>query len=435
MGNPDLLLPRLEAAAYLAEILAAEVLFLLPFEKRSRFPLRFGLGALLLVALGTVTGIPAGSSILRFSWFFLAMGASVLVIALCWKGDFFSLTAACGAGFATQHIANKVTILVHLIPGVSDLTGRFPILVGVIEVLSFGAVYTLAYFLFGKKLRHRGNNYHLSVLSLVIVLLCIGVNRLVVDNAVGNVFFEVAACIYAILACAFALIIQFIISQWEQAKTEQLLMERLLSDSEKQYEQWKTNVELVNVRFHDIKHMLDRIQRLAEQKHIDIPDIPAMRQAIDSFSPTAKTGNDTLDVLLRNMDDLCRQNGILLHCVAYADCLKDLDGMALYFLFANAIDNAMESAAKVKDPDKRLIDISIRAFGDSAAIHIWNYFTGAVAFEGRLPIPSTENEAHGYGMKSIQMIVDKFGGAMSARVEDQVFHLDIILPVAKETAS
>lgn len=384
--------------------------------------------------LGTLTGIPQQSSVLRFFWFFLAMGASVLVVAFCWQGDFFSLTAACGAGVATQHIANKVTILLHLIPSVGALTGRFPPLHAVIEVLVFGTVYLAVYILFGKRFRHRGDNRHLSLLSLVIVLICIGVNRLVVDSAVGNVYFEVATCLYAILSCVFALIIQFTASQWEQAKTEQLLMERLLSDSEKQYEQWRTNVELVNVRFHDIKHMLDRIQRLAAQRHIEIPDIPAMRQAIDSFSPTAKTGNDTLDVLLRNMDDLCRQNGILLHCVAYADCLRQFDGMSLYFLFANAIDNAMENAGKVTDPDKRLIDISIRSFGDSASIHIWNYFSGRVAFQEGLPVPIAENEAHGYGMKSIRMIVEKFGGAMSAHTDGEVFNLDIILPMAEPAA-
>lgn len=422
--------PRLEAAAYLVEILAAETLFLLPFEKRDRFPLRFGLGAILLVALGVATGIPAGNSLLRFLWFFLAMGAGVLVVASCWQGDFFSLTAACGAGFATQHIANKVTILVHLAPAVAGLTGQRPLLRVAVELVTFGVVYTAVYLLFGQKLRHRGSNFQLSVLSLIIVLTCIGVNRLVVDNAVGNIYFEVAACIYAILCCVFALVIQFTVSQWERAKTEQLLMERLLSDSEKQYEQWRTNVELVNVRFHDIKHMLDRIQRLAEQKHIDIPDIPAMRKTIDSFSPTARTGNDTLDVLLRNMDDLCRQNDILLHCVAYADCLKHFDGMSLYFLFANAIDNAMESAGKVADPSKRLIDISIRSFGDSASIHIWNYFAGPITFRDGLPVSQGDNEAHGFGMKSIQMMVDKFGGAMNAHTDGEVFNLDIILPVS-----
>jgi sensor histidine kinase regulating citrate/malate metabolism len=153
---------------------------------------------------------------------------------------------------------------------------------------------------------------------------------------------------------------------------------------------------------------------------------------VDRISPTAKTGNDALDVLLRNMDDLCRRNNIELQCVAYADCLKYFDGMKLYFLFANAIDNAMESVSGIEDPEKRLIDISIRAFGDSASIHIWNYFKGPITFSEGLPVTNKDRESHGFGMKSMQRIVDEFDGVMQAGTQGEVFNLDIMLPVPAE---
>ncbi len=150
---------------------------------------------------------------------------------------------------------------------------------------------------------------------------------------------------------------------------------------------------------------------------------------MDRISPTARTGNDALDLLLRNMDDLCRQSGIALQCVAYADCLKYFDGMKLYFLFANAIDNAMESVSRIRDPEKKLIDISIRSFGDTASIRIWNYYTGPITFSSGLPVTSKEEESHGFGMKSMQRIVDEFDGVMNAHTEGEIFNLDIMLPV------
>ena len=180
---------------------------------------------------------------------------------------------------------------------------------------------------------------------------------------------------------------------------------------------------------HDLRHLMNRIENLASQKQVDIPDISRVKAAVDRISPTAKTGNDALDVLLQNMDDLCRQNKIELQCVAYADCLKYFDGMKLYFLFANAIDNAMESVSGIEDPEKRLIDISIRAFGDSASIHIWNYFSGPITFNSGLPVTNKGGEAHGFGMKSMQRIVDEFDGVMHAHTEGEIFNLDIMLPV------
>jgi sensor histidine kinase regulating citrate/malate metabolism len=103
--------------------------------------------------------------------------------------------------------------------------------------------------------------------------------------------------------------------------------------------------------------------------------------------------------------------------------------MSLYFLFANAIDNARAGADTVTDPDKRVIDVSLKKFGDSVIIHIWNYFEGEIKFDGQLPVREKNESGHGFGVKSIKMLVDKFEGAMNAYAEENVFHLNIILPI------
>ena len=300
------------------------------------------------------------------------------------------------------------------------------------EILVFSYVYLIVFLIFGRSRTNIKANLHLQVLSLFIVFTCIGVNRLVVDSAVGNVYFDIAACLYAILCCVFALIIQFTVTKWQQADTERLLTAQLFTESKKQYEQWSVNAGMIKQWIHDLRHLMNRIENMASRKQVDIPDISRVKAAVDRISPTARTGNDALDVLLRNMDDLCRRNNIELQCVAYADCLKYFDGMKLYFLFANAIDNAMESVSGIEDPEKRLIDISIRAFGDSASIHIWNYFSGPITFNSGLPVTNKGGEAHGFGMKSMQRIVDEFGGVMHAHTEGEIFNLDIMLPVPQE---
>ena len=300
------------------------------------------------------------------------------------------------------------------------------------EILVFSYVYLIVYLIFGRSRTNIKANLHLQVLSFFIVFTCIGVNRLVVDSAVGNVYFDIAACLYAILCCVFALIIQFTVAKWQQADTERLLTAQLFTESKKQYEQWSVNAGMIKQWIHDLRHLMNRIENMASQKQVDIPDISRVKAAVDRISPTARTGNDALDVLLRNMDDLCRRNNIELQCVAYADCLKVFDGMKLYFLFANAIDNAMESVSGIEDPEKRLIDISIRAFGDSASIHIWNYFKGPITFSEGLPVTNKDREFHGFGMKSMQRIVDEFDGVMQAGTQGEVFNLDIMLPVPAE---
>ena len=325
-----------------------------------------------------------------------------------------------------------LSILLALIPTVRWIEEHSITMRALFEVLVFSYVYLIIYLIFGRRRTNTKANIHLQVLSLFIIITCIGVNRLVVDSAAGNVYFDIASSLYAILCCVFALIIQFTVTKWQQTDTERLLTAQLFSESRKQYEQWSVNAGMIKEWIHDLRHLMNRIERLASQKQVDIPDISKVRAAVDRISPTARTGNDALDILLRNMDDLCRQNSITLQCVAYADCLKYFDGMKLYFLFANAIDNAMEGVSGIEDPEKRLIDISIRAFGDTAAIHIWNYFKGPIAFASGLPVSSKQEELHGFGMKSMQRIVDEFDGVMHAHTEGEIFNLDIMLPVKEE---
>ena len=425
----------LHAAAYLIEIIAAEYLFLGPYRKRKSFFLRSAISLIVLLALGIVTGIPAAAGLPRFLWFFAAMTCCIAGVCCCYEEDVFTLTTSCVAGFATQHIANKVTILLDLIPTVRWIEEHSITMRALFEVLVFSYVYLIIYLIFGRRRTNTKANIHLQVLSLFIIITCIGVNRLVVDSAAGNVYFDIASSLYAILCCVFALIIQFTVTKWQQADTERLLTAQLFSESRKQYEQWSVNAGMIKEWIHDLRHLMNRIERLASQKQVDIPDISKVRAAVDRISPTARTGNDALDILLRNMDDLCRQNSITLQCVAYADCLKYFDGMKLYFLFANAIDNAMEGVSGIEDPEKRLIDISIRAFGDTAAIHIWNYFKGPIAFASGLPVSSKQEELHGFGMKSMQRIVDEFDGVMHAHTEGEIFNLDIMLPVKEEAGT
>ena len=66
------------------------------------------------------------------------------------------------------------------------------------------------------------------------------------------------------------------------------------------------------------------------------------------------------------------------------------------------------------------------------SIKVDNYFVGKVNFsEDGLPETTKGNaDYHGYGMRSIQAIIDKYGGTMNIEVKDgEVFVLSIVLPL------
>ncbi len=426
----DPIIQQYESIGYLIEVLIAELLFLHNYRKREHFFIRLTIGVIAaIVIVSRVSLNTATTPLYRFLLLLFIIAVSILCMLFPFKGDIFSLTASCVAGVAVQHIANKVTVIVMLTPVMTSLEAISPLYRSATEIISCVIVYTLFYFVIARDYEEEKGNVHLSIISLITILTCIGVNRLVTDHEVRDVKVELAAAIYAVICCVFALGIQLYLQRWQREKSEAMVIKGLLSASEKQYEQWKAMVELTNVQTHDLKHMLDRIENLADKEKLSIPDLTPIRDSINSFSPVVKTGNEVIDVLLRNMGVLCRQQDVRLNYVSFTDRLGDFDSMQLYFLFANAIDNARAGAATVTQADKRLIDVSLRQFGDSVIIHVWNYFSGDITFEDELPVSDNPESGHGFGLKSIRMITDRFGGAMKAYTEGDIFHLNIILPM------
>ncbi len=420
------------AIGYFLEIFIAEFIFVFSLKKRKHFFIRLFLYLIVTIpAMSFIDLYRNSPTILRLAYLLGVIAVSIVGMMILYDESPMLIVSCCMAGVATQHIANKTLTLILLLPLFYDLISVSPVYFFLSDVIVMTIVYLLTYFLVGRYYTPRKSSKRLNTISFLIIITCIGVNRLVADNTAGNIYYEIASCIYAIICCGLALAIQLYLYKWQQEQAQALVVRQLLSASEKQYEQWKAMTKFISIQTHDLKHMIDRIQRLADKEHVAIPDLEPIRKSISGFSPLVKTGNDVLDVLLRNMSTLCSQQNIRFNCVSYTDCLGSYDSMSLYFLFANAIDNARTAADQVTDPDKRIIDVSLKQFGDSVIIHIWNYYEGKISFEDDLPVRGSDDQGTGYGVKSIKMLVDKFEGALNTKTENNIFHLNIILPLSK----
>lgn len=65
-------------------------------------------------------------------------------------------------------------------------------------------------------------------------------------------------------------------------------------------------------------------------------------------------------------------------------------------------------------------------------IHIENYCEDELEFRNGLPVSTKgDDNYHGFGMKSIQYVVEKYGGNLVANLEEKIFSVDIIFPVSR----
>ena len=106
-----------------------------------------------------------------------------------------------------------------------------------------------------------------------------------------------------------------------------------------------------------------------------------------------------------------------------------MQAMDIYSLFGNAVSNAVEAVEKLADPEKRVIDISSERVGDMVNVRVCNYFDGGLLMKDGIPQTSKVEEEgfHGFGMKSMAMIAEKYGGGLSVSTDADLFTLNVYL--------
>ena len=157
-----------------------------------------------------------------------------------------------------------------------------------------------------------------------------------------------------------------------------------------------------------------------------------MEREIQSYEAQNKTGNKAFDTILTAKSLRCQSLGISMTCVADGHELAFIKPTDLSVLFGNALDNAIEGAEKIADEEKRLIHVSVARQKSFVRIRVENCYEGEIRFAGGLPATRKDARYHGYGMKSIQSIVDKYGGSMTVKAQDGWFELRILFPIPQK---
>ena len=107
--------------------------------------------------------------------------------------------------------------------------------------------------------------------------------------------------------------------------------------------------------------------------------------------------------------------------------------MDISALFGNALDNAIEGVEKVKNSNEKLIHLVVEKKKGFTSIFVENRYEGHIKFRHNLPVTNKQNtNIHGFGIKSMKNITEKYGGSIGAEAEDGWFKLQILIPYQEE---
>lgn len=411
-------------SSFTLQLMAAELMFCLFLQRRPKFWLRLA-GCIVPFVLLTydmpfITFLNGIS--LRFIITFLI---SIGIMYFCFEASIQSVLFCTISGYAVRGCSMNLYVLTEFLRG-RTFDEKYDILF----YLIFIVVYILCFHVFAKRLKRKemidfSNRKVLAVaLSIVVVDELCGMWRWVYYLPLNPV-----CPIYGFMSCILVLGIQYQLYQESALKRQNVIMEQILRKEKEQYELSKENIKLLNLKCHDIKHNVSLLKNTVYDKDTACY-IDELERTASEYDDIAKTGNSSLDIVLTEKKNFCNKYQIVFTFMADGKSLSFMSALDIYSLFGNILDNALECEQHEKDIDKRSISLKIFQKAGYLYIHQDNFCSKMVEFEEGIPLSTKKDKGiHGFGVKSVQYIVDKYEGMVKFSQQDHRFSVDILIPI------
>jgi hypothetical protein len=420
---------------FMVELFLSEFLFTWRFPHKSKYWLRLLLTFVLCIGVSFAVPILGYNVVfVTLIFCFLLVVSVVSLKLLCYNTQWLTLIFYCVAAFAVQHIAFEVYNFIVLVANLNDgvpinvygntLGETYNVIIYYVQFAVYFVIYWVSYLLLGR-LTITSEDSHFSfpklTLSFFTVIISSVFNALVTYYGYTHIDTFYLSIIYLLIAacCAIVLCVQFEYLFIQKYKKELDVVKIMWSQEQRQYAMLKENIDYINIKCHDLKH---QIRDIGRNRLVDESSIEEIQSTISIYDSSLKTGNEALDVLLMEKKLVCHNNKIRFTCIADGSALSFMKDTDIYSLFGNALDNAIYSLKGVEEEEKRVLELDIRRVGGGIVMRVQNYCPKKPIFVDGLPLTShTDKNLHGFGMKSMRIIVENYGGDFKAEWENNFF--------------
>ena len=181
---------------------------------------------------------------------------------------------------------------------------------------------------------------------------------------------------------------------------------------------------------HDLTNELVSLKGCIENEDMDslMRNLDNIIHNYKSIEKISDSGNNTVDAIINFKYATAREYGIKFSLKIFIPDELPIDVCDIGVVLGNAIDNAIEAVKECRDSEK-VIKISMGVRKEAWVIVIKNPCEHRVEKDrtGRLVSTKKEKHRHGYGLKSITRIADKYQGEAITELKDGIFSLIIVL--------
>lgn len=435
---------------FFVQLFIAECLFCRYLKKEKGFFWKMPLCLVLGIIVSFFLPMLEYNSFYGSLLFFILFVISLFFISFLYDTNVSSLLFCGSAAFTMQHVASEIFELVYSFAiangykggGIYDSTnGKVIFLLSndYFLTISYISIYFIIYFYFSliPLLKYKNENergltfFSISIIIIFSIFIDVVFGAIAIwslpsgTSIVGIILIH----LWNIACCILLLFLMFELLRRRTAEVELAVTKQIYNHEKLKYEQAKFGREELNIRCHDLKHQIHSV--INRNTFISDEAVREIENTINIFDTMYSTGNIALDVILGEKDMLCRSKKIKFSPMVNGKTLNFLSEVDIYSLFGNILDNAIEACEKL-DENERYIGLKIYKQNSFVIINTINPFLGEIKKEnGNIITTKNDKVSHGYGLKSIKYVVDKYDGKIDINDRKNIFSLTILFNIIK----
>lgn len=178
---------------------------------------------------------------------------------------------------------------------------------------------------------------------------------------------------------------------------------------------------------HDLKNELFAIRELLSTNSQEgIEKINEVCEIVVAMQSIVYTGDVSVDALINSKVYNFKKEEIVFKCECFISGFGSIKQIDLCVLLGNMLDNAIEACSKVEK--NKTISLSFLQKGNYIGIQVKNSFNAILNVEKEEIVTTKINkESHGFGLKSIKLISEKYQGSFEVEKEDNIFIASVLL--------
>lgn len=374
-------------------------------------------------------------------WYvFLYLGyavLSVILLSFCFEITKLEMLFIMAGGYAAQHMTFALSRIILFMLGVPYITYGSLLHLFLTRYLIFiiGAICVYFFIIRGNQQKNElsAGDFRIAGLAVVLMLAAIGLSVYwsYPENYAGMELVEVICPAYSFLCCVLVLLMEYYVLRENGMKRENEMVEQLLQMANAQQKSAQDAIDIINIKCHDLKHQIKQLAKMDDAKTRS-EYLEEVQNAVSIYDATYHTGCKALDYVLREKSLLFNEKKVEFSCMIDGETLGFMSSADIYALMGNALDNALEQVL-MEIEDERFISLQIRKHEEMLLVHLENRCSSTPEFVNGLPITTKSDKLlHGFGVKSIRYIAEKYHGELFMGIREGKFYVDILFLLTSE---